>query len=52
MRELVRHLRGGGVMAILLDQYTRRGAMIDFLGHPAPTGTAIAELALEATACR
>ena len=33
-------------MAILLDQYTKRGAMIDFLGHPAPTGTVIAELAL------
>ena len=47
LRELVRHLRGGGVMAILLDQYTKGGAMIDFLGHPAPTGTVIAELALK-----
>lgn len=46
MRALVRHLRRGGVMAILLDQHTKGGAMIDFLGHPAPTGTAIAELAL------
>jgi len=47
LRALVRHLRGGGVMAILLDQYTKGGAMIDFLGHPAPTGTVIAELALK-----
>ena len=47
LRELVRHLRGGGVMAILLDQYAKRGAPIDFLGHPAPTGTSIAELALK-----
>ena len=47
IRELVRHLRGGGVMAVLLDQYTKRGAPIDFLGHPAPSGTAIAELAIK-----
>jgi KDO2-lipid IV(A) lauroyltransferase len=47
LRELVRHLRRGGVMAILLDQYTKGGAAIDFLGHPAPTGTVIAELALK-----
>ena len=26
-------------MAVLLDQYSRRGLPIDFLGHPAPTGT-------------
>lgn len=47
LRELVRHLRGGEVMAILLDQYTKRGISIDFLGHPAPTGTFVAELALK-----
>jgi KDO2-lipid IV(A) lauroyltransferase len=46
MRELVRHLRGNGVAAILLDQYVRGGEPIDFLGHPAPTGLTIAELAL------
>ena len=43
----IRHLKGGGVMAVLLDQYTKRGAPIDFLGHPAPSGTAIAELAIK-----
>ena len=41
----MRHLRRGGVVAVLLDQYTRRGTPIDFLGHPAPSGTTIAELA-------
>jgi KDO2-lipid IV(A) lauroyltransferase len=47
VRELVRHLRQGGVVAILLDQYVKGGQPIDFLGRPAPTGTAIAELALK-----
>jgi Kdo2-lipid IVA lauroyltransferase/acyltransferase len=47
LRELVRHLRRGGVMAVLLDQYTKRGLPIDFLGHPAPSGTFVAELALK-----
>ena len=47
MRALVRHLRRGGVMAILLDQYTKGGAMVDFIGRPAPTGTVVAELALK-----
>lgn len=47
MRELIRHLRGGGVAAILLDQYVHGGEAIEFLGHPAPTGLTIAELALK-----
>jgi Kdo2-lipid IVA lauroyltransferase/acyltransferase len=47
LRELIRHLRRGGVMAVLLDQYTKRGTPIDFLGHPAPSGTFIAEIALK-----
>jgi Kdo2-lipid IVA lauroyltransferase/acyltransferase len=47
LREFVRHVRRGGVMALLLDQYTKRGLPIDFLGHPAPSGTTVAELALK-----
>lgn len=46
MLELVRHLKSGGVVCVLLDQYVQGGHPIDFLGHPAPTGLAIAELAL------
>lgn len=47
LREMIRHVRKGGVMAVLMDQYTKRGAEIDFLGHPAPSGTMIAELAVK-----
>lgn len=46
MRDLVRCLKGGGIVCVLLDQYVQGGVPIDFLGHPAPTGLAIAELAL------
>jgi KDO2-lipid IV(A) lauroyltransferase len=46
MRELIRHLRGGGFMAILADQHVRGGALLDFLGQPATTTTSPAELAL------
>ena len=47
LREMIRHVRKGGLMSILMDQYTKRGAEIDFLGHPAPSGTMIAELAVK-----
>jgi KDO2-lipid IV(A) lauroyltransferase len=47
MRDLIRHIRKGGMMSILMDQYTKRGQPIDFLGHPAPSGTTIAELAVK-----
>ena len=47
MRVMIRHVRKGGVMSILMDQYTKRGHPIDFLGHPAPSGTMIAELAVK-----
>lgn len=46
MRELVRHLKSGGVVCVLLDQYVQGGRLVEFLGHPAPTGLAIAELAV------
>jgi Kdo2-lipid IVA lauroyltransferase/acyltransferase len=47
LRELMRHLKDGGVVAVLTDQYVKRGVPLDFLGHPAPTGTMIAELAVK-----
>ncbi len=46
LRGLVAHLRGGGIAAILTDQYDRRAARFDFLGRPAPTVTIAADLAL------
>ena len=45
-RALIRHLRDGGRMALLLDQHVADGALLPFLGHPALTATAMAELAL------
>ena len=47
MREFIRHLRAGGIVAVLLDQYVHGGTPVDFLGHPAPTGLTIAELAIK-----
>ncbi len=43
----VKHLRGGGQGAILIDQYFFGGPIHDFLGHPAPTSPAAAEMALK-----
>ena len=45
-RDLLRALRGGGVMAILPDQHVKGAPYLDFLGHPARTSLAAAELAL------
>ena len=45
MKALIRHLKAGGVVAVLLDQYVLDGAPIEFVGRPAPTGTAVAALA-------
>ncbi|WP_299817734.1 lysophospholipid acyltransferase family protein [uncultured Jannaschia sp.] len=45
-RDLLRALRGGAVMAILPDQYVKGAPYLDFLGHPARTSLAAAELAL------
>lgn len=47
LRGLVGHLRGGGLAAILVDQYDRRAPRLDFVGRPAPTLTLTAELALK-----
>jgi len=43
----VKHLRGGGQGAILIDQYFFGGPIHDFMGHPAPTSPAAAEMALK-----
>jgi Kdo2-lipid IVA lauroyltransferase/acyltransferase len=47
MRGLVAHLAKRNVVAVLIDQYDRRAQPLDFLGRPAPTSTAAAELALK-----
>ncbi|SDZ79825.1 lysophospholipid acyltransferase family protein [Rubrimonas cliftonensis] len=45
-RAMVRHLRGGGAVLILLDQRLGGGLELPFLGKPAQTAAAMAELAL------
>lgn len=42
----VRHLKAGGMLVLLFDQYMGSGATLDFLGKPAPTALSAAELAL------
>ncbi|MGC9417528.1 MAG: lysophospholipid acyltransferase family protein [Rhodovulum sp.] len=42
----VRHLKSGGILVLLIDQYNHRGATLRFLGRPARTALSAAELAL------
>ena len=44
---LVRHLRGGGIVSILLDEKAPAGVPLPFLGHDAMTSLSAAELALK-----
>ncbi|MEQ9040120.1 MAG: lysophospholipid acyltransferase family protein [Silicimonas sp.] len=46
-KELVRHLRNGGFIAILLDEKSADGARIPFLGRDALTSLSAARLALK-----
>jgi Kdo2-lipid IVA lauroyltransferase/acyltransferase len=45
--DLVRHLRRGGFLAILLDEKYAEGVPLPFLGQPALTSTSAAALALK-----
>ena len=47
LRDLLRHLRGGGLVGMLIDQIDRKGPWIDLLGQPARTPLTAAELALK-----
>jgi KDO2-lipid IV(A) lauroyltransferase len=47
MSEMVRHLRGGGIIAIVADLHAHGGKLIDFFGKPAVTSTVPAEMALK-----
>lgn len=44
--QMFRHIRNGGFIAILADQYTQSGEKIPFLGHMTSTTTGPAKLAL------
>jgi KDO2-lipid IV(A) lauroyltransferase len=43
----LRTLRQGGQAAMMLDQYVADGAVLDFLGKPAPTSLSAADMALK-----
>lgn len=47
MAEMVRHLRGGGMTAIVADLHAHGGAELQFFGQPAVTSLITAELALK-----
>lgn len=47
MMEMVRHLKGGGIIAIVADLHAHGGKNIDFFGQPAVTSIVPAELALK-----
>ena len=46
-KALVRHVRDGGIMALLLDEKYDKGVRIPFLGHDALTSISAAQLALK-----
>lgn len=46
MVEMVRHLKSGGIIAIVGDLHVQRGEPLDFFGHTALTSIVPAELAL------
>jgi len=46
-RKMLKHLRGGGVITILLDQRVNDGVPLDFLGQPALSSPIMAELAVK-----
>ncbi|MDP3960333.1 MAG: lauroyl acyltransferase [Pseudorhodobacter sp.] len=45
--EMVRFLRAGGMLGMVIDQHMRRGARLTFFGHDALTALSAAELALK-----
>nr|WP_252979585.1 lysophospholipid acyltransferase family protein [Mameliella alba] len=47
LKALLRHVRGGGVLAMVFDVFDGSGVPIDFLGQPAPTVTSPADIALK-----
>ncbi|SFK60969.1 lysophospholipid acyltransferase family protein [Shimia haliotis] len=47
MTEMIRFLRSGGMVGIVLDQRMNDAPIVDFMGHPARTSYSAAELALK-----
>ena len=47
MSGIIRFLRGGGMVGIVVDQYMKHGETLDFMGQPAKTALSAAELAVK-----
>ncbi|MCC5971403.1 MAG: lauroyl acyltransferase [Pararhodobacter sp.] len=47
MAGMLRFLRSGGMLGVVIDQYMKHGEPLDFLGKPAPTALSAAEMALK-----
>ena len=47
LSEMVTHLKQGGMLGILVDQYVHRGTPLHFMGRRALTATSAADLALK-----
>lgn len=47
LAQMVKYLRGGGIIALLVDQHVGDGAPLTFFGHPAKTTLSAAEMALK-----
>ncbi|MFO7919467.1 lauroyl acyltransferase [Rhodobacteraceae bacterium W635] len=47
LASFMRYVKGGGHGALLIDQYYGDGAVVDFLGKPAPTAISVGEIALK-----
>lgn len=47
LADMVRFLRSGGMLGLLIDQHMGHGAPLSFFGHPAMTALSAAELALK-----
>jgi len=47
MAGMLRFLRAGGMLGLVIDQYMEHGEALDFLGKPAPTALSAAEMALK-----
>lgn len=47
LKALLKHVRGGGILAMAFDVFESSGPALDFLGQPAPTSLAPAEIAVK-----
>ncbi len=47
LSEMIKHVRHGGIIGMLIDQHMQHGAHLKFMGHTALTATSAAEMALK-----